>query len=163
MALSGCVWRSDYDALQAENNQLKSQLAASQAQVARLQGALKYTVNSDLLFPSGGWQLSEQGKTIIARVASQLSSTHQDHLLVSGFTDNQPIGPALQRQGVTSNEELSQRRADNVKEFLISQGFRPELITTKGFGDANPVAPNDTAAGRAQNRRVEISLASGSM
>jgi chemotaxis protein MotB len=65
MALAGCVSRSDYDALQSQNRQLQQQLSAqsaelsaSKGQVARLQGAIKYTVNSDLLFRPGGWQQS---------------------------------------------------------------------------------------------------------
>jgi len=44
-------------------------------------------------------------------------------------------------------------------QYLISQGVRPDLVAAQGFGDANPVAPNDTAQGRAQNRRVDLSLA----
>jgi chemotaxis protein MotB len=81
---------------------------------------------------------------------------------VSGYTDNAPIGRALQRQGITSNQILSQKRAENVMAFIISQGVKPDLISAQGFGEANPVAPNDTAQGRAQNRRVELSLASSS-
>ncbi|MBV9685904.1 MAG: OmpA family protein, partial [Alphaproteobacteria bacterium] len=81
-------------------------------------------------------------------------------LVVAGYTDNTPIGPALRAQGVTSNEELSQKRAEAVMQFLISQGVKPDLVSAKGFGDANPVASNGTAAGRAKNRRVDISLAS---
>ena len=73
MVLAGCVWRSDYDALQAQNQQLEQQLAAERAQISRLQGAIKYTVNSDLLFPSGGWQMGSQGKQIIATMAKKLA------------------------------------------------------------------------------------------
>jgi flagellar motor protein MotB len=65
---------------------------------------------------------------------------------------------ASQRQGITSNQILSQKRAENVMEFLLSQGAKPDLISAKGFGDADPVASNDTAQGRAQNRRVELSV-----
>jgi hypothetical protein len=65
--LTGCVvWQSDYDKLQSQNRQLQQQLAASQQQVSRLQGAIKYTVNSDLLFASGSWQMRPQGQQIIA-------------------------------------------------------------------------------------------------
>jgi chemotaxis protein MotB len=103
--------------------------------------------------------MSEQGKQIIARMASQLAPTQQNKLVVNGYTDNAPIGPALRRQGVTSNEILSQKRADAVMQFLISQGVRPELVSAHGYGEADPVAPNNTAAGRAQNRRVELTLA----
>ena len=66
--------------------------------------------------------------------------TQQNKVLVSGYTDNAPIGPALQRQGITSNQDLSQKRAENVMEYIISQGIRPDLISAQGFGDANPVA-----------------------
>jgi chemotaxis protein MotB len=157
--LTGCVvWKSDYDKLQAENQQLQAQLAASQQQVSRLQGAIKYTVNSDLLFAPGSWRMSAQGQQIIGRLASQLAPTQQNHLLVSGYTDNAPIGEALRRQGVASNQELSQKRADAVMQYLISQGVKPDLVAAKGFGDADPVAPNTTAQGRSQNRRVELSL-----
>ena len=157
--LTGCVWKSDYEALQAQNQQLQERLAASEQQVARLQGAVKYVANSDLLFTSGSWQMRPQGQQIIAGFAKKLAPSQQNHLVVSGYTDNAPIGPALRAQGVTSNQELSQKRADAVMQFLISQGVNPGLISAHGYGEANPVAPNDTPAGRAQNRRVELSLA----
>ena len=158
--LGGCVWKSDYDRLQSQNQQLQQQVASQQAQITRLQGAIKYTVNSDLLFTPGSWQMSEQGKQIIAKMASQLAPTQQNKLVVNGYTDNAPIGPALQREGVTSNQILSQKRADAVMQYLISQGFQPQLLTARGYGDTNPVASNNTAAGRAENRRVELTLAS---
>ncbi len=156
--LGGCVWKSDYDALQAQNQQLQQQIAADKAQITRLQGAIKYTVDSDLLFAPGSWKMSPQGQKIIAGFASRLAPTQQSKLLVSGYTDNSPIGPELQRQGVTSNLILSQKRADAVMQYLISQGVRPDMVSAKGFGEADPVAANDTAAGRAKNRRVELSL-----
>ena len=167
--LAACVSQSKYDDLQAQykqlqqqNSALTSQVAADNAQICRLQGAIKYTVNSDLLFPSGGYQMSERGKQIIAGFAAKLAPTQQNKILVSGFTDNAPIGPALARQGITSNQILSQKRAENVMEFLLSQGVKPDLIAAQGFGEGNPVASNDTAQGRAQNRRVELSLAGSS-
>jgi chemotaxis protein MotB len=161
--LTGCVvWRSDYDKLQTQNQQLQQQVAADQQQISRLLGAIKYTVNSDLLFASGSWEMRPQGQQIIAGFAKRLAPTQQNHLMVSGFTDNAPIGPALRQQGVTSNQELSQKRADAVMQFLIAQGVRPDLVSAKGFGETNPVAPNDTAQDRAQNRRVELSLVGAS-
>jgi chemotaxis protein MotB len=164
--LSGCVSQSRYDQLQAQYQQaqqqnaaLSSQVAADKAQICRLQGAIKYTVNSDLLFPSGGWQMSDRGKQIIAGFAAKLAPTQQNKILVSGYTGNAPIGPALQREGITSNQILSQKRAENVMEYVVSQGVNPNLISAQGFGESNPVASNNTAQGRAQNRRVELSLA----
>jgi chemotaxis protein MotB len=166
VALSACVSQSSYDALQAQYQQaqqqnaaLSNQVAADKAQICRLQGAIRYTVNSDLLFPSGGYQMSERGKQIISGFAAKLAPTQQNKILVSGYTDNHPVGPALARQGITSNEILSQRRADDVMQYLLSQGVKPDLISAQGFGESNPVASNDTPQGRAQNRRVELSLA----
>jgi len=144
--------------LQQQNQQLQQQVAQQTADIDRLRGAIKYTVNSDLLFPSGGWEMTERGKQIIARMASQLAPFQQNKLFVNGYTDNVPIGAALQQQGVASNQVLSEKRAQNVMEYLISQGVKPDLVSATGFGEADPVAPNDTSAGRAQNRRVEVTL-----
>jgi chemotaxis protein MotB len=164
--LSGCVWKGDYDKVVTQNQQLQQQntadeqqIAADKAQISRLQGAIKYTVNSDQLFAPGSWQMSNQGKQIIAKMASQLAPTQQNKLLVTGYTDNAPIGPALQQQGITSNQVLSQKRAETVMQYLISQGLNPSLVTARGLGDADPVASNGTAQGRAKNRRVELTLA----
>jgi chemotaxis protein MotB len=163
--LSACVSQSAYNQLQAQNQQLQqqnsalqSQVAADKAQICRLQGAIKYTVNSDLLFPSGSYQMSDRGKQIISTMAAKLVPTQQNKILVSGYTDNQPIGPALQRQGITSNQDLSQKRAENVMEYIVSQGLNPNLISAQGFGDTDPVASNATPQGRAQNRRVVLSV-----
>jgi len=120
--------------------------------------AVVYTLDSDMLFPPGGWQLSDAGKQAIARLVHKLAPTQQMKLYVSGFTDSTPIGPELAARGITSNQVLSQMRADAVMQFLISQGMKPGLVAAKGFGDADPVASNDTAEGRAKNRRVELSL-----
>src|SRR5882672_3607052 len=163
--LCACVSQSTYDALQAQNQQLQSQnqqlqsqMSAERAQITRLQGAIKYTVNSDLLFKPGSWDIAPEGQQVMAKMASQLASTQQNPLVVNGYTDNAPIGAALKKSGVTSNLELSQKRAEAVMQFLTANGIRADLLSAKGFGEADPVAPNTTPAGRAQNRRVEITL-----
>lgn len=170
--LSACVSKSDYDKLDAQNKQLEQQntsmaaqitaknaeIATKNAQIGRLQGAIKYTVNSDLMFKSGSWEMSSQGQGIIAKMALKLAPMQQSKIVVNGYTDNASIGPSLERQGVTSNQELSQKRAETVMQYLISQGVKPDLVSAKGFGEEQPVASNDTKEGRAQNRRVEITL-----
>src|SRR5271154_1395235 len=104
--LTGCVvWKSDYEALEAQNQQLQQQVASDQQQISRLQGAIKYTVNSDLLFAPGSWKIKPQGQQVIANLAKKLAPTQQNHLVVSGYTDNAPIGPGLRQQGVTTNQE----------------------------------------------------------
>jgi chemotaxis protein MotB len=169
IGLTGCVSQGKYDDLQAQNQQLQQQnaslsqdLAAQKTQVSRLQGAIKYTVNSDLLFTSGSWEMRPQGKQIIAKMAAKLAPTQQNKILVNGYTDNTPVGSELQRQGITTNQDLSQKRAESVMAYLISQGVKPDLIEAHGYGDAQPVASNNTAKGRAENRRVELTLATPS-
>ncbi len=165
LVLSGCAWQSDLDAANAKNKDLEQQVAtltsqnaAMQAQVTRLQGAIKYTVNSDLLFSSGGWEISSSGQRVIANLAKKLAPTQQNKIVVNGYTDNTKVGPALQQQGVMNNQDLSQKRADSVMQYIITQGVDPSLISAVGHGDQDPVATNDTAQGRAQNRRVELTL-----
>jgi chemotaxis protein MotB len=103
--------------------------------------------------------MSPQGQEVIAKLAPRLAPFQQAKLVVNGYTNNAPIGRALQRQGITSNEMLSQKRAEAVMAYLISQGVKPDLISARGHGEADPIAANDTAQGRAQNRRVEVTLA----
>jgi chemotaxis protein MotB len=146
------VSQAQYDSVVAQNQQL-------QAHVRRLQSAVKYTVNSDLLFPSGGYELSDAGKETIAKVAQILAPEQQERLVVNGYTDNAPIGAALQSQGITSNQILSEKRANAVMNYMISQGVKAEFLSAQGWGEADPIAPNSTTSGRAQNRRVEITIA----
>ena len=157
------VTQAQYDSVVSENQQLKQQAALDQDHIRRLQSAIKYTVNSDLLFPSGDWEISDAGKDVIAKMAKVLAPEQQEKLVVNGFTDNAPIGPGLQQKGITSNQMLSEKRAEAVMQYMISQGVKPELVGSQGFGEADPIAPNSTAQGRSQNRRVEITIAATSM
>jgi chemotaxis protein MotB len=163
LVLAGCVTQRKYDALEARYQQLNqtmsTEIASNQAHITRLQNAIKVTVNDELLFPSGDWQMPVEAQQTIGKMAPILAPMQQTKILVNGYTDNVPIGPELMRQGITSNQVLSQKRADNVMQYLISQGVKPSLLSAKGFGEADPVASNDTPAGRAQNRRVELTLA----
>jgi chemotaxis protein MotB len=152
LILSGCVSQSQYDAAVAENQQLKAQLAALQAQQ-------KYVEAADLLFPPGGFHLSPAGQAELANnIAPKLRNLQNAKIVVYGFTDNTPVGSQLQRQGIPDNLVLSTRRAAAVVTFLVSQGVNPNIIAAKGVGDTRPVASNDTPQGRAQNRRIEITV-----
>src|SRR4051794_38057034 len=88
LALGGCAWQSDYDALKAENQQLRQQLTSEQTQVGRLQSAIKYTVESDLLFAPGSWAIKERGKDVMADMAYKLAQDQRNKLVVTGYTDN---------------------------------------------------------------------------
>jgi chemotaxis protein MotB len=167
---SGCVsqqkyeaQQQKYDALQTRYDQLNqtmsSEINSKEMHIERLQNAIKVTVNDELLFPSGDWQMPTQAQQTIAKMVPILAPMQTTKIVVNGYTDNVPIGAGLRRQGVTSNLILSQKRAENVMQFMISQGVNPSLISAQGFGDADPVASNDSTDGRAQNRRVELTLA----
>lgn len=152
LVLSACVSQQQYDAVVAENNQLRAQLAQSQAEQ-------KFVEAGDYLFPSGGFQLSPGGQAELANnIAPKLRNLQNAKVVVYGYTDNAPVGAELQRQGIPDNLVLSTRRAATVVTFLVSQGVNPNIISAKGFGETHPVASNDTPQGRAANRRIEITI-----
>ena len=156
--LNGCVTETKYNALEQEYQQLQSAFSADQAQIVLLEGKLKVTMVDQVLFPEGGFRLNSQAKTVLGKLVPTLSGLQQTKIIVDGYTDNVPIGPGLKREGISSNLELSSRRADVVVEYLVNQGVNQNLISAQGFGESNPVASNDTPEGRSQNRRIEVTL-----
>lgn len=159
LLLSACVSQSAYDELQAQNQQLQAQNQQLQGQIATLQAQASFVEAGDLLFPAGGFELSDAGKTELANnIAPRLRGLPYAKVVVYGYTDNTPVGPELQRAGINDNLTLSSRRAGAVVTFLISQGVKPNIISAKGFGDTHPVVPNDTPANRAKNRRIVITV-----
>lgn len=88
-------------------------------------------------------------QTLLAEVAKMKDVTWQS-VSARGYTDN--VGTDAY------NEKLSQRRADAVKRFLVGKGLEPAMIATEGLGPQAPVADNGSAAGRAQNRRTEVTF-----
>lgn len=152
LALSACTSKSEYDALLAENQQLKAQLAQSQAQQSFVEAG-------DALFPPGGYQLTPAGKAELQKNIVPRLKTYKDvKVVVYGYTDNTPIGSQLQQAGIPDNLVLSTRRASTVANYLVSQGIDPNIVSAKGFGDTHPVATNDSPEGRAQNRRIVITV-----
>jgi chemotaxis protein MotB len=156
--LNGCVTQSKYNALDQEYQQLQAAFSADQAQIVLLEGELKVTMVDKVLFSEGGFRLNAQAKAVLSKLVPTLSGLQQTKIIVDGYTDNVPIGPGLKREGIASNLELSSRRADGVVEYLVKQGVNQNLISAQGFGESNPVASNDTPEGRAQNRRIEVTL-----
>jgi chemotaxis protein MotB len=152
LMLSGCVSSKQYQAVVNENNQLKAEIAAAQAQA-------KFVEAGDLLFPEGGFKLSPAGQAELANnMAPKLKGLQNAKIVVYGHTDNTAVGPDLQKQGIPDNLVLSTRRAAEVATYLVQQGVPAPNISVKGFGDTKPVASNDTPQGRAQNRRIEITV-----
>ncbi|MGJ7512193.1 OmpA/MotB family protein [Variovorax sp. GT1P44] len=159
---AGCVTDKTYNTevskantYAALNQKLSGELSADQAQITQMQNELKVTMVNEILFPEGGWTLSPKGEETLGKIAPTLSNLPGQQIIVQGFTDNEPIGPAL-RARFPSNLELSSARADSVARYLTSKGVPQNSISAQGFGDARPVASNATPQGKAKNRRVEI-------
>jgi OmpA-OmpF porin, OOP family len=113
----------------------------------------KHTVSATALFDFDKYALKPEGKEAINGIDEEIKASKAKviDINVVGHTDS--VGTE------EYNQELSVRRANAVKEFMVSEGIDPGIIDVKGMGEAEPVASNDTAAGRAENRRVEISVA----
>jgi flagellar motor protein MotB len=159
LVLAGCVAESTYDALLRENEQLRAQNQRLEAQLMSLQQEASFVETGDLLFAPGGYALSDAGKAELrSRVLPKLKGLQNAKIVVYGYTDNTPVGAALQRQGINDNLTLSSRRAGAVVEFLAAEGVDRNIISAKGFGDTHPVAPNDTPENRAKNRRIVITV-----
>ncbi|SAK89935.1 DotU family type IV/VI secretion system protein [Caballeronia pedi] len=110
------------------------------------------TLHGDNVFSPGSADVSAQTRPLIGRIAAALGAV-PGNVLVTGHTDDRPI-----RSGrFPSNWELSQERAANVRDLLAAT-VPPARLKAEGKGDADPVAPNDSPAGRARNRRVEVTL-----
>ena len=151
LTLSACG-SSDYDRVVAENQQLKAQLAQSQAEQT-------FVVAGDLLFPPGGYQLSAAGQAELKNdIVPRLKSYQDVKIVVYGYTDNTPVRSQLQQQGIKDNLVLSTRRASTVATYLTAQGINPNIVSAKGFGETHPTATNDTPEGRTANRRIEITV-----
>jgi outer membrane protein OmpA-like peptidoglycan-associated protein len=105
---------------------------------------------SDVLFDSGSSTLKPAAREKLAKISGILLAHPGLSLQVEGHTDS--IGSD------EFNQQLSERRAGSVQDFLVEQGVRTDSITAQGFGKILPVASNQTAEGRQRNRRVELVL-----
>jgi len=103
---------------------------------------------SDVLFDFNKYTLRPAAREKLAKISGIILSHPGLRLEVDGYTDS--VGSE------DYNLKLSDRRAEGVKDYLLGEGIAPDNVTAKGFGKDNPVASNDTAAGRQKNRRVEM-------
>lgn len=170
-ALSGCVSQSTYkqevaqvDTLTVQNQtylalqkQLQAEIQADQVQIKQLQGRLTVTLVDEILFSSGSAEMHASGRATLDKIVGSLQQANGKRIVIEGYTDNTPIGAGL-RARYPSNWELSTARACDVVRYLQAQGIDPTRLEAAGFGEYQPVAPNDTASGRSRNRRIDIVL-----
>lgn len=110
--------------------------------------AIKVTFDSGILFGFNKTNLSESAKTSLSQFATSLRNNPETNVQIFGYTDN--VGTRA------ANDKVSTERASVVKTYLVNSGVSSSRLTSEGMAWENPVASNDTEAGRAQNRRVEI-------
>ncbi len=136
--------------LQADKAELRTQLLAQFNAILQTRDTARgLIVNmSDVLFDTGKYSLRPLAREKLAKVAGIVSGHPGLRLAVEGYTDN--VG------GDDYNQQLSEQRGEAVRGYLTDQGMATGSVTARGFGKTQPVASNDTAEGRQQNRRVEI-------
>lgn len=130
---------------------LKEQLANADVETVKDANdltAIKVTFPGGILFPTNGTTLSATAQTELAQFAASLKENPNTNVQIYGFTDNTGT--------MAVNQRVSTGRADSVLSYLAQCGITPTRLSAQGVPMADYVATNDTPAGRAQNRRVEI-------
>lgn len=134
---------------------LKSMVDAGKLSVSVRKGKMTLNLPDDVLFPSGSASLKKEGKEAIASLAEVLKNVGDRDFLVSGHTDNVPVGKS---GGFKSNWDLSTARAVTVVKLLVDKGVDGKHLTAAGYAEFDPIADNSDKEGRAKNRRLEIIL-----
>lgn len=137
---------------------MQEEIKRGEIKISELAGKLNVNIVDKILFDSGESTVSEQGKKILARVGNILKQDTTKIIRVEGHTDNVQIHRRLKKQFPT-NWELSTSRATNVVRFLQDKlRINGRFLEAVGHSEFTPVAPNTTTEGRAQNRRIEITM-----
>jgi chemotaxis protein MotB len=150
----------DTAALKAENQSLSNQIIALNEKIMSMTPVVnveKVTFVNDVLFDEGSDVIKPEGKAALDKIVKKLIDAKDKFIRIEGYTDDVPIATAYLSK-YPSNWELSSARADAVLRYLVEKGVKPEMIKSTGYGKYNPIASNDTAEGRAQNRRIEVEL-----
>ncbi|HEY8538169.1 MAG TPA: OmpA family protein, partial [Steroidobacteraceae bacterium] len=134
--------------LRANVARIEASFSPSEARVYR-QGDDVVISLTGINFPTGRSTIDASNAALLAKVRDALALFPDASIVVEGHTDSQGSD--------STNLILSQDRADAVKQYIVSNfGYNPERISSIGYGEARPVATNDTAEGRARNRRIDL-------
>ncbi|MCK9417759.1 MAG: OmpA family protein [Nitrospirae bacterium] len=137
---------------------LEKEIREGQVKITEMKNRLTMTMVDKIIFPSGSTEISKEGKAVMDKVISILKDVKDKRIQVEGHTDNVKIVSELRKRFPT-NWELSTARATEVARYLQETGgINPILLSATGYGEYQPVAPNDTDEGKSANRRIEIVL-----
>lgn len=118
-----------------------------------LKGVVYISLSDNMLYKSGDYQISERAGETLSKIAKIITDYKDYEVLIEGNTDNVPIS----RPNIRNNWDLSTLRASSVVQALQNEyGVDPKRMTAGGRGEYNPIADNDTEAGRMKNRRTQI-------
>ena len=141
--------RSSYDGLISD---LEDEVASGQIHIERLRSGLTLNLSEEILFPSGSAALNSGGAAVLTKVSRRLVELPHT-IAVEGHTDNVPVA-----RRYASNWELAAARASSVVRLMIELGVEPERLKVVSRAEFAPIASNETAEGRAKNRRIAIQL-----
>ena len=188
IVLGGCVSKSKYDEVVDENVSLMQQnvrlyervalrdeeidillreqeeiadelallLAAGSVKMQLMKDGLQLQLGNEVLFGTGSTTLTASGRDVLDQLIDELDGLPYQ-ILVIGNTDNVPVGPALATQ-YPNNWYLAGARAASVVTYMEQNGVPSGQLVPVSWGEVHPVAGNDTAEGRAENRRIELRL-----
>jgi outer membrane protein OmpA-like peptidoglycan-associated protein len=120
------------------------------ATVERVGEGILITFQSGLVFDTDSYGLRDATKTNLTDLAETLKKYDDTNILIEGHTDNTGEG--------NYNQKLSENRADAVESYLTTQGIENSRVTTKGYGENQPLDSNESEVGRQKNRRVEVAI-----
>jgi len=129
---------------------LRQQMANTNVDVERRGDNIVLVFPDNITFATGSSQVKPEFMNVLDSVAQSLQQYPDTRIQIAGFTDN--VGSP------SANQRLSEDRAFRVRDYLSTRGVAVQRMTPIGYGASRPIASNDTAAGRAQNRRVEITI-----
>ncbi|HPA72564.1 MAG TPA: OmpA family protein [Spirochaetota bacterium] len=136
-------------------DQLKEEIRQGDIRISRLHDRIIININNKILFESGSAELRKGVYGSLDKIKEILAGYPENRIMVEGHTDNVPIGTAKFRD----NWQLSTERALAVLNYLLrNKNLKPARFSAVGYGEFNPLVPNDTDANRAQNRRVDITV-----
>lgn len=118
------------------------------AEVVRVEEGIQLTFDSGILFGFDKFDLNSSSKESITKLSKILNEYPDTRLTIQGHTDS--------KGDDNYNRQLSAQRADAVRDYLIANGVKGGRLNTVAYGESEPIASNDTEAGRAKNRRVEV-------
>lgn len=136
--------------LDVQEAELRAELASTGVGVERTDDSIRLIMPGNITFNTDSANISASFYSTLNSVAKVLNKYDNSTVMVMGFTDS--------TGRPEYNQALSQQRAQSVAAYLQGQGVKASRFEVMGMGSSNPIASNDTAAGRAQNRRVEIKI-----